>query len=1244
MCGNPINAATGNKFQIETDFIAAPNTGLALTRYYNSQDTTSSPFGKNWHSTWHHGLTISGNTVTVTRADGRQDIFTNNGSGVYTANPDVLDRLVRVPATGAQTGWQLTRADDSVETYALAGLLNTTTTRAGLVTRLAYDGSNNLIRVTGPFGHTLTFAYDTSGRVVQMTAPDSGVYSYVYSTSALGLLGGTPNNLLSVTYPSGAQRQYVYENTSFPNALTGIIDENGQRFATWTYDTQGRAVTSQHAGGVELTTLTYNSDGSTGVADARGNVHGYVLTTQFGVVKPTAVTGVPVPSAGGKAFTYDGNGFIASRTDWDGNVTTYTHDARGDETSRVEASGTPDARTITTAWHPTFHLPTQITDGNRTTTFAYDAKGNLLTRTVTAPGTASTWTYSYNGSGQVVTATDPRRNVTTYAYDARGDLVRITNALGQVTLISSYDANGRPLKVQDPNGLVTTLTYNFRGEVTSKIEAQWVTAYGYDAVGQLTKLTRPDRSFLAFSYDPAHRLTGIADALGNRIAYTLDLTSNRIKEQVFGASGALSRTRSYSYDAVNRLAQAIGALGQTTNYSHDPNGNLTGVTDPLGKLTDVYYDPLNRRSATVDPNGGQTDFSYDALSRVAGVTDPRGLVTSYAYDGLDDQTSIASPDTGVTTKTYDPAGNPVTSTDARGKTTANSYDALNRITRAAFADGSAITYQYDQGAGGIGHLTAMSDAGGATTWVYDIHGRVTSKRQAGGALTLTTSRIYNATTGQLASVTYPSGSSLTYSYDAAGRVSAISHRRPDGATAALLSQIAYQPFGPAASWRQGNGASYSRTFDQDGRIARLALPSGDTIVLSFDAASRIAAIQENGLPAKAFGYDALNRVVGYASGATTQTYAYDANGNRTGFTEKIAPSGTVALTYSYDTKSNRLLGIGGSSKESFTYDANGNTLSHNSPGGDYTFTYNARNRRTQTFVGAIDTTDVINGLGQRTEQTLGSTEHFVYDEAGHLTGSYNNRNGDVFDETVWLADLPVAVLSGGQDRYIAPDHLGAPHQITNTRNQVEWQWNHDPFGRGLPTGRFSDALRFPGQIYDRDARLHYNYFRDYDPNTGRYIESDPIGLAGGVNTYGYVGGAPVSRRDAYGLYQDPMITIADRNAGINDDSVAQQEQTWEMLNRARIDVSDYLANAALQAGIGSELMSRSRFLPLVGLGKLTAVGAACEATVATILNPDPTDIIQDKAWDKIAHQLRGDDLRQSLEWLAWHTFLAPPLQ
>jgi len=534
--GNPINAGTGNKYQAETDFVGGTATGLSLTRYYNSQGATSSAIGANWHSNWHRGLSIAsgGGMVTVTRADGREDTFTNNGSGMWVPNPDATSVLTPVPAAGTQTGWRLVTADDTVEKHSLGGYLFTVITRAGLVTRLGYDANNNLTTVTGPFAHVLSFTVNANGTVATMTTPNGGVYAYAYDAFS---------NLVSATYLDGTQRQYIYENTQFPNFLTGIIDEKGNRFATYAYDGLGRAISTQHAGGADLTTVAYNSDGTTSVTDARGNVHGYALMTQFGLVKPTAVTGAPVQSAGGKAFTYDANGFIASRTDFDGNVTTYTHDSRGDETSRVEAAGTALARTISTTWLSTFHLPAQITEPNRSTAFSYDAHGNLLTKEITAGAATRSFAYTYTALGQVLTATDPRGNITGFAYDAKGDLTSITDALGHVTSIPSYDANGRPLTIIDPNGVTTSLTYDLRGRLTSRTVGMLTTAYGYNKTGNLNRVTQPDGSYLAYSYDMAHRLIGIADAAGDHIAYTLDATSNRIMEQAFDPSGMLSRTR-----------------------------------------------------------------------------------------------------------------------------------------------------------------------------------------------------------------------------------------------------------------------------------------------------------------------------------------------------------------------------------------------------------------------------------------------------------------------------------------------------------------------------------------------------------------------------------------------------------------------------------------------------------------------------------------------------------------------------
>ncbi len=566
-----------------------------------------------------------------------------------------------------------------------------------------------------------------------------------------------------------------------------------------------------------------------------------------------------------------------------------------------------------------------------------------------------------------------------------------------------------------------------------------------------------------------------------------------------------------------------GAVGQTTVYAHDKQGNLTSVTDPLNHVTNYAYDALNRLAEAIDPKGGTTFYGYNVHDDLKSVVDPRNLKTAYAWDGLDDQTAIASPDTGVTSNTFDAAGNVASSTDARGNTTTYSYDALNRRTHALFADGTSTVWKYDQGPNGIGRLTKIRDVTGSTVFSYDANGHVTQKIQTVGAVTLTMTYGYDAG-GRLASVTYPSGRQIVYAYDAAGRVSSVTK---NGNT--LAAGVTYLPFGMAAGWTTGNGASYLRTFDLDGRIVGLALLAGDTIALTYDAANRITGMTETGQPDASFTYNVLDSLHIYASGAATQTYTYDADGNRTGYATNATPP--VSLAYNIDPASNRLLGISGSSTESFTYDAAGNMLSYSAPFADYSFSYDARNRQTEAFVGAIGTSWLINGLGQRIGQTNVSVPEFffVYDEAGHPAGKYDG-NGNPLWETAWLGDLPVAVLSPAGRFYIAPDHLGAPHQITDPSVAVVWQWNHDPFGIGAPSGTFTYELRFPEQFFDQATKLHYSYFRDYDPRLGRYIESDPIGLAGGINTYGYAGGNPVSDIDPYGLWQI-TITIGAGEAG-----------------------------------------------------------------------------------------------------------------
>ena len=589
--GNPINTGTGNKWQHETD-LAGGAFGLSFDRYYNASTiASSSNIGAGWSHAYNRSGAIqaTGTWVTIRRNDGKEYNFSQS-AGLWVTDADVPDRLEELKdSAGVRTGWQYTTANNSVESYTATGKLTAIADSTGLTQTLTYSDASTpvaiaptadlLLRVTDSFGQQLNFSYDANSRINTLTDPAGGVYHYSYDAD---------NNLASVTYPDGASKTYHYENTAFPHALTGITDENNNRFATYTYDAQGRATSTEHAGGAERVSLAYNADGTTTVTDALNTARTYNFQTILGVVKST---GQSQPGGSGcgastSALSYDVNGNVASRTDFNGNRTDYRYDlTRNLETSRNEGLTTTGAttsatRTITTAWHPTLRLPTQITNANQQTNYSYNSQGDITQKTVTdtAANTTRSWNTVYTYSSAVPGALlkkvedGPRTDVqdlTTYDYypaDAacvgghlgcRGQLQQITDALGHSTQLTRYSANGQLEQLTDPNGLVMTMTYDLRQRLTSLDIGGETTRYTYDPAGQLTRVTRPDGAYLAYRYDPAHRLIKTQDDQGNTLTYTLDAMGNRTKEEAHDPGGQLARSQSRVYDALSRLQNLI---------------------------------------------------------------------------------------------------------------------------------------------------------------------------------------------------------------------------------------------------------------------------------------------------------------------------------------------------------------------------------------------------------------------------------------------------------------------------------------------------------------------------------------------------------------------------------------------------------------------------------------------------------------------------------------------------------------
>jgi len=229
--------------------------------------------------------------------------------------------------------------------------------------------------------------------------------------------------------------------------------------------------------------------------------------------------------------------------------------------------------------------------------------------------------------------------------------------------------------------------------------------------------------------------------------------------------------------------------------------------------------------------------------------------------------------------------------------------------------------------------------------------------------------------------------------------------------------------------------------------------------------------------------------------------------------------GPQIRNYSYDAAGERLSGLSNPAV-AYSYDGVGNMTADDQA----TYIYSGRNRLVSVKHGAgTVATYEYNALGQRVAKTVAAKTLFAYDETGHVLGEYDDV-GSLIQETVWLKNTPIATLrrSGAATavHYVWADHLDTPRAITSSdlAATLEWSWDSDPFGTTAPNeGMLTYNLRFAGQYFDSETGRHYNYFRDYDPSIGRYVEADPLGLKAGPDLYGYVRGEPLKRLDPRGL-------------------------------------------------------------------------------------------------------------------------------
>ncbi|MHB1057071.1 MAG: RHS repeat-associated core domain-containing protein [Rhodanobacter sp.] len=876
---------------------------------------------------------------------------------------------------------------------------------------------------------------------------------------------------------------------------------------------------------------------------------------------------------------YDSNGLLDQQIDASGSVDQRTTNITWDTTLRLPLiRSVLDAGSNTvakTSWvYNSIGQPLARCEIDPTITAAMSY---TCADTGTVPAGVRRWTSTYCDAvdttqcplvGLLRTKTGPRTDLTqttTYSYymdsvatgcgtpggacHQAGDLYQITDALGHVSTYVSYDGAGRLTRFTDANGVNTDLTYTPRGWLASRSVAGAVTTLTYTPYGAVASLTDPDNVATTFTYDAAHRLTDLTDAQGNSLHYTLDAAGNKTGEETRTATGTVTRSVSRSYNALGQLTAVIDGLNHTVfdasdGDSYDGNGNLVHSADALGVQRQQGFDALNRLVSTIDNyNGTDTAtqdttsaLAYDALDRLEGVSDPEGLDTLYGYDGLGNRTSVLSPDTGTSTDTYDAAGNRLTHTDAKGIVSTSTYDALNRRTGTSYADSTLDAgYHYDEAdtvtgcssSYPLGRLTRIVENTVTTVYCYDARGNVTRKSQVQGATTDTTSYAYTPA-NRLSGISTPGQTAISYTRDSDGRISGVQVTPAGASTAppAVVSNVAYLPFGPVSSYTLGNGQAITRTYDANYALTDLVSPAFE-LHFARDAAGNIMALgnASGANPAtETYAYDPLQRLTGVSdAGTALESYTYNKTGDRLSKTA----SGLATGAYLYTSGTHQLASIGNAPR---TNDANGNTTGSVIGGETFGFDYNGRNRlavaqRNGQTVG----TYTYNAMGQRigkvTTFPQASTERYAYDERNDLIGEYGSTNRDY----IWLDGIPVAVIDNTINgsfttsvvNYVHADGLGTPLAVTNSAGTVIWSWAYqgNPFGEQQPTSATGYVLnlRFPGQYYDAETGTSYNLFRTYESATGRYLQPDPMGQAAGPSLYTYVKNNPLTAVDPTGL-------------------------------------------------------------------------------------------------------------------------------
>ena len=1020
------------------------------------------------------------NGITITfGADGRQTAQTDSNGNVTAYDYDGSGRLQGITdPTGQET----------VLSYGAGGKLRSVTDPGGRVTTYHHDAVGRLVRVQEPqvraipaeegaggdapgpnpdSGAETLFAYDEQGRLITRTDPRGFTVEHVYGPGGAYEKSVLPDGSLIAVQAAKAY------------GLDSLDGGTGEPVAP-----EDRVSTITDANGNVTTTEVNEYGAPIRVTDTLGR------TTLFERNADNLVTAVVEPS--------DATAEGTMRTE-------FGYDALGNMTVMREAVGTAVERETTYSYEETNNrLAVQTDPDGFSERWSHDGSGNPIAYTdQLSDETRAVASYDYNERGQQTVYTDLRGNQTTFLYGTRTEnLLRMINAEGEATDYG-YDTAGN----------ITRETHGFGTDEATETTRVYLTT------NQIRRETDGEGGVTAYDYDPYYNLKSVTDPTGVRTAY--------------------------AYDERNRLVATNDPVTGRTTYAYDANGNLTTVTDAAGEATTYGYDAVDRMVRSVDALGGERLFAYDVRDNLVSVTDANGNETRFAYDALD---------------------RPVSRTNALGETWTFAYDARDNRVATTKPDGSVIESEYDARS----DLLAMTGAapGGRQLdqrYAYDAAGNLLTAA-AGGPDGIVRGFEYDAVNRPVASTVaglFGGGAEnarLAYAYDAVGR--RVSMADGYGASTAY----AYDRRGALVSLTAPSGRAYVMRHDEAGRMEGRTAPNGVATMTTHDGRGRLYQTRHGalnvfdyghtargdlsevteGMRTRAYGYDALQRLVAVtATDGTDEAYTLDPEGNRE----------ASHLSASHVTgKANRLLST---DEWTYAYDRNGNRTERRAKDGSevWAYEYDVLDRLVEVRKdGAVVEAYGYDALGDRVaiEAADGTRTGVVHDgpdrvldlvaanDAGSATGAVPVRryvHGGGVDEPLEVEALSPADGSF-QSRYTYhADHLGSVRTLSSEGGEASGRYDYDSYGGLLEAsepgslGGRGQPFGYTGRERDRATGLYHYRARAYDPETGTFLQEDPIGLAGGdMNLSRYVGSNPIGYSDPSGLIGERAATYGQAQA------------------------------------------------------------------------------------------------------------------